>query len=563
MADLSAGARDPLRFLRRHETGLLLAIVLVIGLTTLLDSQHNYWRDPRTNGVQIMRQTSLLGIFALGSAIVIISGGIDLSSGSVICFSGTICATLLLLLAPERMRGGDAPIDLSVLTLAIVGTLAVGFLIGSLHAWLITVVKLPPFIATLATLVGLRSLAWAICENVTKATLGGRSSQIQIFDPRFRYLATSVWIPAVIFAVLAVCAWVMLSRTVLGRHLYALGGNEEAARLSGVRTDRLKWFAYCFSAILSSIAGILYICEVSVADPQTLGMGYELNAIAAAVVGGCSLQGGLGTVEGTVLGTIFLRTVIDGVAKVIKTGSKVYEGLIVGVVVVFAVALSQTGKLRGREGFFAGPLGLVAAINVSLFAGVMAVLVGPTFVAAPIELLNDVTKRLIGTTLIKGQTTLSAPVLGVWVACSLFALFLLARSSLRTRNRNLARVILGLAIFGVYFALDFGLPAYQMHRATVAVENAGGKIETQDNGDVRVEFEGTALDDVTLKSLGDSLRSLHVAELSLAGTNVTDDGMDSLATLTTLKRLDLSRTKVDRGGTRTLGRALPDLDITQ
>jgi ribose/xylose/arabinose/galactoside ABC-type transport system permease subunit len=562
MVDLPAGPRDPLRFLRRHETGLLLAIVLVIGLTTLFDSQHNYWRDPRTNGVQIMRQTSLLGIFALGSAIVIISGGIDLSSGSVICFSGTICATLLLLLAPERMRGG-APIELSVLFLAIAGTLIVGFLIGSLHAWLITVVKLPPFIATLATLVGLRSFAWAICENVTRATLGGRSSQIQIFDPRFRYLATSVWIPAVIFAVLAVAAWVMLSRTVLGRHLYALGGNEEAARLSGVRTDRLKWFAYCFSAVLSSIAGILYICEVSVADPQTLGMGYELNAIAAAVVGGCSLQGGLGTVEGTVLGTIFLRTVIDGVAKVIKTGSKVYEGLIVGVVVVFAVALSQTGKLRGREGFFAGPLGLVAAINVSLFAGVMAVLVGPTFVAAVIELFNDVTKRLIGATLIKGETTLSAPVLGVWVACSLFALFLLARSSLRTRNRNLARVILGLGIIGVYFVLDLGLPAYQMHRATAAVENGGGKIEANADGTVRIDFSGTPLDDAALKRLSDSLLALHVTDLSLSGTNISDDGVTSLETLSGLKRVDLSRTNVTRGGTRVLGRALPDLDITQ
>jgi hypothetical protein len=107
------------------------------------------------------------------------------------------------------------------------------------------------------------------------------------------------------------------------------------------------------------------------------------------------------------------------------------------------------------------------------------------------------------------------------------------------------------------------MPVYRLRAATAAVRNAGGKIETQANGDVRVEFASTALDDVTLKSLADSLRSLHVAELSLVGTNVTDDGMDSLGTLTTLKRLDLSRTKVDRGGTRTLGRALPDLDITQ
>src|SRR5204863_6688681 len=134
---------------------------------------------------------------------------------------------------------------------------------------------------------------------------------------------------------------VLLSRTVTGRHLYALGGNEEAARLSGIRTDRLKWFAYCFGSVTASIAGILYICDQSVADPQTLGRGYELNAIAAAVVGGCSLQGGIGTIPGTVLGCLFLRTVIDGIAKIIKTGADVYEGLIVGIVVVIAVAFIQ------------------------------------------------------------------------------------------------------------------------------------------------------------------------------------------------------------------------------
>jgi ribose/xylose/arabinose/galactoside ABC-type transport system permease subunit len=541
MLDSSAAERDPFRFLRRHETGLLLAILLVIGLTTAFDSQHNYWRDPWANSVQIMRQTSLLGIFALGSAIVIISGGIDLSSGSVICFSGTICATLLLLIAPDRMRGGDVPVGLPVLAVAIAGTLIVALLIGSLHAWLITVVRLPPFIATLATLVGLRSFAWAICQNVTEAKLGGRSSQIQIYDPRFRYLATSVWIPAVLFAVLAVAAWIMLSRTVLGRHLYALGGNEEAARLSGVQTDRLKWFAYCTSAVLASIAGILYICEVSVADPQTLGLGYELNSIAAAVVGGCSLQGGVGTIEGTVLGTIFLRTVIDGVAKVIKTSSKVYEGLIVGVVVVCAVALSQTAKVRGR-GFFAGPLGIVAAINLSLIAAVIAVLIGPT--------------------LAEGKTSLDGPILGAWTGCSLFALLLLVRSPLKGTRRTVATIVLAVAVLVLYLALDRGVPAYRMHSATAAVEVAGGKISTQTGGVVRIDFTGTDLDDATLKRLADSFGPLHVSDLSLAGTNVTDDAMAALTKLTTLKRLDLSQTQVTRAGTRSLSRALPDIDIT-
>jgi len=367
--------------LLRPEWGLVLAIATVVVLTALLDDQHNYWSHPGDSAVNILRQTSMLGIFALGAAIVIIAGGIDLSSGSVIAFSGSICATLMVLLAPEEMKNPrpmGPPLGLGIITTAIAGTLLVGLLIGSLHAWLITVIGLPPFIATLATLVGLRSLGRAVVENVTLATWGGKSTQIQIYDTRFRYLATSVWIPVVVFVLLTALAWLLLSRTVVGRHLHALGGNEQAARLSGIQTDRLKWLAYCLSAVLSSLAGILYIGDQSAAHPQTLGQGYELNAIAAAVVGGCSLRGGVGTIPGTVLGVLFLRTVIDGVAKIIKTGADVYEGLIVGSVVVVAVAFTQfrqTGR-RGKR-FLSGPLGIVTAINLSLLAGVLAALLAP------------------------------------------------------------------------------------------------------------------------------------------------------------------------------------------
>jgi ribose/xylose/arabinose/galactoside ABC-type transport system permease subunit len=370
-----------LRSLGGTEGGLLLAIVVVVALTAVLDEGHAYLQNPKASIVDILRQTSLLGIFALGAAIVIIAGGIDLSSGSVIAFSGTICATLLVLLDPEGMKptyGPDnKPIPLGplVITAAILGTLLVGFLIGSLHAWLITVIRLPPFVATLATLVGLRSLGRALVENVNAAWRGGASTQIQIFDEQFRYLATSVWIPVVLFALLAFLAWLLMSRTVVGRHLHALGGNEQAALLSGIQTDRLKWLAYCIGAMLSSLAGILYIGDQSVADPQTLGRGYELNAIAAAVVGGCSLQGGVGTMPGTVLGTLFLRTVIDGVAKIIKTGADVFEGLIVGSVVVIAVALTQL-RQAGRRGkrFFSESLGLVTILNLALLVGTLAVL---------------------------------------------------------------------------------------------------------------------------------------------------------------------------------------------
>jgi ribose/xylose/arabinose/galactoside ABC-type transport system permease subunit len=371
-----------LRALLRPEWGLVLAIATVVVVTALLDDRHNYWYNPGDSAVNILRQTSMLGIFALGAAIVIVSGGIDLSSGSVIAFGGSICATLLVLLAPQEMRTNRL-LGLGTISTAVAGTLIVGLLIGSLHAWLITVVGLPPFVATLATLVGLRSLGRAIVENVTAATWGGKSTQIQIYDSRFRYLATSVWIPVVLFVVLAALAWLLLSRTVIGRHLHALGGNEQAARLSGIQTDRLKWLAYCISAVLSSIAGILYIGDQSAAHPQTLGQGYELNAIAAAVVGGCSLRGGVGTIPGTVLGVLFLRTVIDGVAKVIKTGADVYEGLIVGSVVVLAVAFTQfrQASRRGKP-FFSGPLGIVTAINLSLLVGVLAALLAAKTVVA-------------------------------------------------------------------------------------------------------------------------------------------------------------------------------------
>src|SRR2546425_208305 len=222
-------ARAPaflVRAILRPEWGLGLAIATVVTLTAVLDDRHNYWYNPGDSAVNILRQTALLGIFALGAAIVIISGGIDLSSGSVIAFSGSICATFMVLLAPEAMKSAT-PVGIPVIVLAIASTLVIAFLIGTFHAWLITVVGLPPFIATLATLVGLRSLARAIVETVTAAAWGGRSAQISMFDSQFRYLATSIWIPVLLFIILAAAAWLLLSRTVVGRHLYALGGNEQ------------------------------------------------------------------------------------------------------------------------------------------------------------------------------------------------------------------------------------------------------------------------------------------------------------------------------------------------
>ena len=366
-----------------NEIGLFLAVVLVVLLAAWMDSNHTYYHSPGQSALEIARQTSLLGIFALGAAVVIISGGIDLSAGSMIAFSSTNCACILVCITHEAPIGASEPLPLWAMGVAIGGTILIAVLVGTMHAWLISSVGLPPFIATLASLVGLRSMARATIDYVTQTQLklSSGTTQIDIFDERFRYLAKSVWIPVVLFLVLAALIWLLLSRTVVGRHIYALGGNEQAARLSGIRTENVKWLAYCISAVTASIAGILYFCEESVAAPQTQGMGFELNAIAAAVVGGCSLRGGVGTVLGTVMGTLFLRTVIDSVSKVIKRSADMYEGLIVGLVVIVVVAFGQfrVAITQGKP-LFAGTRGIVAIVTLALLlAGVITVMADRQF----------------------------------------------------------------------------------------------------------------------------------------------------------------------------------------
>jgi len=366
-----------LQFARKHrnELGLLVAIVVVVVFTGTVDS--SYRTKTLYNAKEILREASLLGIFALGAAIVIISGGIDLSSGAMIAFSGTICASIILLLAPTDENGVPITENLGagILLTGFAGTLLVAILVGSFHAWLITSVQLPPFVATLASLVGLRSLARVLVQDVTKAaTTEGSTTKIYITDKQLLQLG-EWWVPLTVFLVLALLLWGLLSWSVTGRHLYAMGGNEEAARLSGIRIVRLKWLAYCIGSVTAAIAGILYLGYLGTADPTGLAMGYELNAIAAAVVGGCSLTGGIGTILGTALGALFLRVVIDSVGKTVKADANDFEGMVVGLLVVLAVAFNELRTAGGfRKKFFTGGLGLVNVFVLALLSGTVVAL---------------------------------------------------------------------------------------------------------------------------------------------------------------------------------------------
>jgi len=344
------------------EFKLILAWLAVVIATMVLDPGHTYWKNPRDSSELIIRQTVLLGFFALGSAVIIISGGIDLSSGSVIAMSATVFGSLLILLDPEGFNSGH--LETWVVIVATIGTLLSGAMVGTLHAWLITCVGLPPFIATLATLVGLRSFSRGLTQAVNN-----NKSQIEFPDLVWRDHIKDVTSVSIVFVALALAVWFLMSRTVIGRHLHAMGGNEQAAKLSGIPTDRLKWLAYVLGAVAASMVGIVYFADTGAAKPDIQARGYELNAIAAAVIGGCSLQGGVGTILGTVLGCLFLRTVIDAVNKIVGTGADVYEGMIVGIVVVMAVTFSQRGVSSRIRPFFGTTIGWAAIPVLSLLAG--------------------------------------------------------------------------------------------------------------------------------------------------------------------------------------------------
>ncbi len=355
------------RLIGSVEAKLILAWLVVVFATIALDPGRTYLNYPGSSAELIIRNTVFLGFFALGSAVIIITGGIDLSSGSVIALSATVFSSLLMLLDPEGFRAGD--IQTRVVCVAMAGTLMTGVMVGTLNAWLITAVGLPPFIATLATMVGLRSFGRGLVLAVT-----GNRSQIDFTDLHLRDALKDVTSVAIVFLIFAGLMWFLMSRTVIGRHLHAMGGNEVAAKLSGIRTDRLKWLAYVIGAVSASMVGIVYFADQGSAKPDILARGYELNAIAAAVIGGCALTGGVGTIPGTVLGCLFLRTVIDAVNKIVGTGADVYEGMIVGIVVVLAVTFSQRGVATLRRPFFGSLIGWAAVPVLSLLAGLSFVL---------------------------------------------------------------------------------------------------------------------------------------------------------------------------------------------
>ena len=230
--------------------------------------------------------------------------------------------------------GGDIGIGLFVAAVTL--SLLLGMAIGVAHAFLINSFHLPPFIATLATMAGLRSLALILSGNRT----------ITIFDEDVRVLGMNFWVTVLLFLAFTALLSTLMRWTVLGRHLYALGGSEPAARLSGLPTRQLKTIAYAISGLMAALGGLFFFGYTGQAVP-TMGATYELYAITAAVVGGCSLSGGLGSIRGTVLGLVLIQIVIKGTGLVVRDlDPSQIEGLVLGVVVVIAVGFNQRFRVK-------------------------------------------------------------------------------------------------------------------------------------------------------------------------------------------------------------------------
>jgi ribose transport system permease protein len=303
--------------------GISILLVIVCAIAAIV--QPNFLGP--YNAGNLIKLVSMFGILGLGAALVIITGGIDLSIGSVVGLVGVLLAWLL------SVKGWSVPAALGACVLA-------SLAIGMLHGLLITKMRLQPFVVTLCGLLIYRGIARSVTND---GPVGFGSS----FDG-LRFLATgkidfvggyTLPVPLLVLLVVAIMMAVFLNMTVWGRHLLATGRNEEAARYSGLRTTRYIMLAYVLCSLFAGIGGMLFALDVNSVQPDNLGNFYELYAIAAAVLGGCSLRGGEGSVLGVIVGAALMRVLTNAVG-VLGVPNQ-WEFAIIGIVILMAVIADE------------------------------------------------------------------------------------------------------------------------------------------------------------------------------------------------------------------------------
>lgn len=295
------------------------------------------------NMVIMSKHVALNAFLAIGMTFVIISGGIDLSVGSIVGLCGMVAGWLVLY---GMDPGLGWSIQFNTVEICLI-VMVVGVLIGAVNAFLITKLNVAPFIATLGTLYVCRGAAMLFSDGRTFPNLNGNP---EYGSDTFRLIGAgtvlglpiSIWMLIVVAGIAAYIA----RRTPLGRYVYAVGGNERGAALSGVKVNRIKFFVYMFSGLCAALVGLIISSQLVASHPAT-GQAFELNAIAAAVLGGTSMSGGRGRIGGTIVGAFVIGVLSDGL--VMMGVSSFWQTVIKGLVIIAAVVVDQAQqKLQAR-----------------------------------------------------------------------------------------------------------------------------------------------------------------------------------------------------------------------
>jgi len=311
----------------KKELGIFILLILLCAIA----SMRPQWNFLTVYNLQnTARLTGMFGIMSIGLGLVIITGGIDLSVGSILSLQGVILAILL------AEKNWNWPLAVGI-------TLAGGALIGAFHGFMVTKVKMQPFILTLCGLLVYRGVARFVSNDSSKG-FGDREYGL------LRHLTTGTFhgipMPFILLVIIAIITYVMLHRSVLGRYLYAVGRNEEAARYSGINTKIVIGAAYVLCTLLTAIAGVIFALDTNSVQATDFGLSYELYGIAAAVLGGCSLRGGEGSILGIVIGTALLQ-VLQNVVNLLGIDSSL-NFAVMGTVIFLGVLFDQLFAQRKR-----------------------------------------------------------------------------------------------------------------------------------------------------------------------------------------------------------------------
>ena len=312
----------------KKEIGIFILLVLLCAFASTRPQWHFLTLYNLQNTARLV---GMFGILGIACGLVIITGGVDLSVGSVLALEGVLLAIML--------ANRQWPWPLAV-GLALLGAIA----LGAFHGFLVAKVRMQSFILTLCGLLAYRSLARYVSDD---ANMGfGDSSYGSL-----RWLATGTYhnipMPFITFVIISFLCWVLLHRSVYGRYLFAVGQNEEAARYSGVNSRLIIASAYVLCTLLTAIAGIIFALDTNSIQGTDFGLGYELYGIAAAVLGGCSLRGGEGSILGIAIGTALLQ-VIQNVAELMGIPSPL-SGALMGAIIFFGVLADQFFSRRRQR----------------------------------------------------------------------------------------------------------------------------------------------------------------------------------------------------------------------